>query len=209
MRSPYPRRAFAAGSRYRRRMPLPEPDPPLRDGDVALRPWRPDDAAAVVAAIDGDEAIGSWLELIPQPYDEADARAYLERVAAGWADGSLAGFAIVDAATDEVLGSLGIQIEEPEQGTAETGYWVARAARGRGVASRALGLASRWALRELGLERIQLRAAVGNEPSRRVAEKAGFRYEGVLRSVRFNPRLGRRVDWVVYSLIRADLAGEE
>jgi RimJ/RimL family protein N-acetyltransferase len=76
------------------------------------------------------------------------------------------------------------------------------------VASWALRLASRWALEEVGLERIQLRADVRNEPSLRVAERAGFHREGVLRSARHNPRQGRRMDWVVYSLIRADLAGD-
>jgi RimJ/RimL family protein N-acetyltransferase len=189
-------------------MPLSPPDPPLRDADVALRPWRLEDAAAMRAAIDGDEAIASWLEQIPQPYGEADARAYLESVAAGWADGTSAAFAIVDARTGELLGSLGIRIEEPEQGNAEVGYWVARGARGRGVASRALRLASRWALREGGLERLQLRAEVRNEPSQRVAEKAGFHQEGIMRSARFNPRQGRRMDWVLYSLIRTDLTGD-
>ena len=189
-------------------MPISPPDPPLRDGDVALRPWRLDDAAAMRAAIDGDEAITSWLDQIPQPYGEADARAYLEHVAASWADGSMATFAVVDAGTGELLGSLGIRIEEPEQGNAEVGYWVARGARGRGVASRALRLASRWALRDAGLERIQLRAATRNEPSQRVAEKAGFHREGIMRSARFNPRQGQRVDWVLYSLIRSDLAGD-
>jgi RimJ/RimL family protein N-acetyltransferase len=189
-------------------MPISPPDPPLRDADIALRPWRLDDAAAMRAAIDGDEAIAFWLEQIPQPYDEADARAYLELVVAGWADGSSASFAIVDARTGELLGSLGIRVEEPEQGNAEVGYWVARGARGRGVASRALRLAARWALREAGLERIQLRAAEHNEPSQRVAEKAGFHREGIQRSARFNPRQGRRVDWVVYSLIPSDLTGD-
>jgi RimJ/RimL family protein N-acetyltransferase len=189
-------------------MPISPPDPPLRDGDVALRPWRLDDAAAVRAALDGDEAITSWLDQIPQPYLQDDARAYLARAVAGWADGSSASFAVVDAGTGELLGSLGIRIDEPEEGNAEVGYWVARAARSRGVASRALRLASRWALRETGLERIQLRADVRNAPSQRVAEKAGFRREGVQRSARWNRRQGRRVDWVVYSLIRSDLTGD-
>jgi RimJ/RimL family protein N-acetyltransferase len=189
-------------------MPISPPDPPLRDGDVELRPWRREDARAVAAAIDGDEEIARWLDLIPQPYGEGDAHAYLEQVASGWADGSSAGFAIVDAESGEAVGSLGIRIDEPDQGNAEVGYWLARGARGRGLASRALRLASRWALEEAGLERIQLRADARNEPSQRVAERAGFRREGVLRSARYNARQRRRMDWVVYSLIRSDLAGD-
>ena len=57
-----------------------------------------------------------------------------------------------------------------------------------------------------GAARVQLRAAVGNDASRRVAEKAGFSLEGVLRSSYWNPRLGRRVDWAMYSLLPGELA---
>jgi RimJ/RimL family protein N-acetyltransferase len=56
-----------------------------------------------------------------------------------------------------------------------------------------------------GAARVQLRADVENVASRRVAEKAGFRLEGVLRSAHANPRLGRRQDWAMYSLLPREL----
>ena len=66
-------------------------------------------------------------------------------------------------------------------------------------------LVSKWALTELGWERLQLRADEENLPSQRVAEKAGFTREGVLRSVHFNARQDRRVDFVMFSLLPAEL----
>jgi RimJ/RimL family protein N-acetyltransferase len=87
----------------------------------------------------------------------------------------------------------------------EVGYWVAAEARGRGLCPRAVSLVSRWLIAEHGVERVQLRADVENVPSRRVAEKAGFTQEGVLRSSRYNPRLGRRINFVMYSLLRDEL----
>jgi RimJ/RimL family protein N-acetyltransferase len=60
-------------------------------------------------------------------------------------------------------------------------------------------------LRELGCERLQLRADERNVPSQRVAEKAGFTREGVLRSAHFNARLDRRVDFVMFSLLPSEL----
>ena len=68
-------------------------------------------------------------------------------------------------------------------------------------------LVSRWALRGCGIERLQLRADVLNEASQKVAEKAGFRREGVLRSSRFSARQGRRVDFAMYSLLPDELEG--
>ena len=55
------------------------------------------------------------------------------------------------------------------------------------------------------LARLQLRAAVENVASNRVAEKAGFTREGVLRAQRYNARLDRRVDFVMWSLLREEL----
>jgi RimJ/RimL family protein N-acetyltransferase len=72
------------------------------------------------------------------------------------------------------------------------------------VATRALRLVSVWALDELGLQRISLLAEPENVPSQRVAEKAGFRREGVLRS--FRELKGARRDYVMYSLLPGDLS---
>ncbi len=180
--------------------PLQAPDPPLSDGIVSLRAWRPDDAPAVARCC-SDELIAYWLDMVPQPYTEADARVYLEGAAQAWRDGSGAPFAVADAATGEVIGSMGIRLVAPEDGVAEVGYWTSAEARGRGVTTRALVLVSRWALALPQVERLQLRADLQNVASQRVAEKAGFVREGVLRSAHFSPRQGRRLDWVVYSLL--------
>jgi RimJ/RimL family protein N-acetyltransferase len=168
----------------------------LTDRVVTLRPWREDDAAAIVECMDGEPEIARWLDRVPQPYALEDARAYI----AGIGEQS---FAITDADTGRVLGSIGFGLLE--DGVGEVGYWVRRDIRGRGVATRALVLLSRWALGLEGIARVQLRADVENEPSRRVAERAGFQLEGVLRSAHWNARIGRRQDWAMYSLLPGDV----
>ena len=55
------------------------------------------------------------------------------------------------------------------------------AARGRGVATVAVDAACRWAFGTLGVDRIELCHAVENVASGRVAEKAGYLFEGRLR----------------------------
>ena len=65
-------------------------------------------------------------------------------------------------------------------GFGEIGYWVAAGARGRGVATRATRLLAEWAREALGLTRIEVLPHKDNGPSRRVAEKAGFRDSGAL-----------------------------
>jgi RimJ/RimL family protein N-acetyltransferase len=61
-----------------------------------------------------------------------------------------------------------------------------------------------WALRELRLARLALLTDVDNAASQRVAERAGFTREGILRA--YEERKGQRHDVVSYSLVPADLA---
>jgi RimJ/RimL family protein N-acetyltransferase len=181
------------------------PDPPLSDGVVALRPWEERDVHDIAIACCDDE-IARWLDQVPQPYTDADAREYVAMTRRAWKDSTAATFAITDAVTGEVLGSIGVHWLDPAQSVGEVGYWVKREARGRGVASGALRLVASWAIDGCGLQRLQLRADALNLASQQVAEAVGFTREGVSRSIRFNTRQGRRVDFVVYSLLPGELA---
>jgi RimJ/RimL family protein N-acetyltransferase len=170
-----------------------------------LRPWRLDDAPTLVRRIN-DAAVAAFLDLVPQPYQHADAIAYLTDCAEAWRTGARASFAVCVDGTDGPAGSIGIRWAEIDDGVAEVGYWVAAEVRGRGVATTATRLVARWAFgSEPRLERLELRADVENEPSSRVAAKAGFTREGVLRSARYNVRLERRVDLAIWSLLRDEV----
>lgn len=176
------------------------------EGTVTLRPWSADDADALVRRIN-DPEIAAYLDLVPQPYAAADAHDWFAMTADGWRSGSNATFGIHIDAIDGVGGGIGVRfLSDLDDGCAEIGYWVAAAARGRGVATAATRAAARWAFGAVpDLARLQLRADVENVASNRVAEKAGFTREGVLRAQRYNTRLGRRSDFVMWSLLREEL----
>jgi RimJ/RimL family protein N-acetyltransferase len=106
----------------------------LEDDVVRLRPFEDGDVPAIAAACQ-DPEIPRWTT-VPSPYTEADARAWLE-------SDEEESFAVVDRASGELLGSIGVRYLD--DGSGEVGYWVKREARGRGVATRALGLVARWA----------------------------------------------------------------
>ena len=178
-------------------MALSPPDPPLSDGVVLLRPWGDGDVAAIAAAC-SDPDIPKWIPLVPEPYTDADARDYVRETKEWWADGAAATFAIT--AEGRAVGSIGLHLVALDEQRASVGYWVAREARGRGYASRALRLVSRWALETLGIERLELMAEPENAASCAVAERAGFRREGVLRAHLPTPNRGRR-DVAIYSLL--------
>jgi RimJ/RimL family protein N-acetyltransferase len=171
----------------------------VRGEGVVLRPWRIEDVPAVTAACQ-DAEIARWLAHVPEPYTQADARFYVQDCMA--ASNDRKPFAITDAATGEVIGSIDMRINRMQTG--HVGYWLAAEARGRGLATAALRALSRWAIEELGLGRVELVTDPDNIASQRVAEKAGFRREGVLRSILVN-RDGSRRDGVMFSLLPDEL----
>ena len=181
-------------------VPLSYPDPPLGQGSIALRPWRDSDLETMVA-ICSDPDVARFTR-VPDPYSEADARAWLDALPGRLEAGEDLTFAITEYGGSPV-GSIGLRIDPSDREIAEAGYMVAPAARGRGVATTALRLASRWGLRDLGIARVQLTTHLDNEGSQKVAERAGFRREGVLRS--WAEIRGARVDLAMYSLLASDL----
>lgn len=168
----------------------------LRDGDLVLRPWRDDDVPALVIACN-DPEIGHWIPSIPQPYTEDDARAFI----VGEVRPELRSFAIeVEGA---VAGAIGFTLNSHGY-RGHVGYWIAAQARGQGICTRALRLLARWALDELELQRLDLITDPENVASQRVAQKVGFRREGVLRAHLRHPD-GRIRDSVMFSLMPGEV----
>jgi len=132
---------------------------PLDGGDFVLRHAREDDVEVVNALVD-DEMRRRLL--LPETIDLAMTRLML-----------LHGGALVmaDAATDRPLGGIRLFLHGD---AVEFGYWLGPDARGRGLATRALQLVSAEIVDRLRPSRLELRTTVGNEPSERVAARAGY-----------------------------------
>src|SRR5512147_3257025 len=90
-----------------------------------------------------------------------------------WTAGTRYSFAVRDAITTTLLG--GCELKPLPTGAANLSYWTYPGHRGRGVASRAVALACRFAFDELGLRRVEILTDPDNVPSRRVAVRSGFR----------------------------------
>ncbi|MFF2330753.1 MULTISPECIES: GNAT family N-acetyltransferase [unclassified Streptomyces] len=152
----------------------------LTAGPLLLRPWLPDDAPAVVEAY-RDPAMRAMLRTLVT--DEAEAQQWLRVQQEGRESGSRFSFAVVDRdRSGELVGNVALTYTAAGSG-AEVGYWTAARARGRGIASLALGALTDWAFETFagdGLVRLDLLHQVGNEASCRVAEKSGYGFAEVL-----------------------------
>ena len=166
--------------------------PGLPGRRLRLRPPALGDVPRITEACQDPET-RRWTT-IPVPYSTADAAWFVQEYAGpGWALGHLPVFAVTDADSGDYLGSVDLRLDEA--GAGEVGFVVAPWARGCSVGATALRLLCRWGFADLGLARIEWQAYVGNEGSRRVAEKVGFTVEGLCRS-RLVQRGVRRDGWI-------------
>ena len=151
--------------------------------DLVLRPLVASDEDAVAEAL-RDPEILRWTAgtaVIRTPAEQR-ARRWLEPRIDGWARGN-AVFAVADATTNYVLATVSVRDVNRVPDQAVVAYWVSPAARGRRLAARALDAAACWAFAPdgLGLHRLSLDHALVNVGSCRVATRAGFQLEGVMR----------------------------
>ena len=163
----------------------------LSDDVVTLRAWSSDDAQFIADAC-ADPAIRRY----SVPHDRrghpipavsvTDAASTIDDLTARSQEFAATGrpsgvaFAITDAASGAIAGMCGIDDWSTED-VAQIGYWLAPTARGRGYATRAVVLLTRW-LFELGAARVFLTIVAGNDASVAVARRAGFTYEGTMRA---------------------------
>ncbi|MEV8525893.1 GNAT family N-acetyltransferase [Streptomyces sp. NPDC052000] len=166
--------------------PVGEGEAPLRFQELTghglrLRAWRDDDADvdAVMRGLN-DPEVTRWGPPV-EPLDVAGARAFIHRAAERWAGGRFAPYCVADADTGAPLGSVALHNVFLPMGHAGIGYWLLPEARGRGAVTGAVNLLTAWAFDTVGLHRIDLGHAIGNDSSCRVAERCGYAYEGISR----------------------------
>jgi RimJ/RimL family protein N-acetyltransferase len=152
-----------------------QPQPTLRIDELTVRPWQPGDAVAVVAAY-ADRDIQQWHI---QSLTDGEAAGWLSSWAGRWQAETAAGWAVTEQAV--LVGRVGFRVISLDEGWAEVAYWTVPAARGRGIAARSVRAVSEWMFRAVGLNRIELNHSTLNTASCRIAQKAGFRYEGTRR----------------------------
>lgn len=172
---------------------------------LVLRPFAPSDVPDVHAACQ-DPDIPRYTN-VPDPYRIEDARLFVEETCPdGWRNDTMYTFGVFSGETGQLVGAMCLvrlaQLHTAER-QAELGYWTAKEHRGRGCTVEAARETIRWAFEDLGVERLEWYAEAGNEGSRAVALKAGFRMEGTMRAKIIHQ--GTRRDAWIGSLLPSDL----
>ena len=169
---------------------------------LVVRPLAAADAEAVTGVF-SDKVTRRWLP-VPRDYSSADAETWCTTLASARRDrGEGDHFGIIRRVDDRLVGCAWARRTDWGGCSTELSFAMSAEIRGYGVAPEAVDALCLALLLEHDFQRVELRVTPGNISGRRVAEKAGFTYEGLLRNAGYVN--SGRVDQEVWSLVAADL----
>ncbi len=145
-----------------------------------LRPFSSDDLGLVEEA-SRDDFI-PLITTVPSAWTPRRGQAFIDRQNSRLANGEGWSLAIVEQPSGRAVGQIGLWISHLHKGRAEIGYWVAASGRGCGTACSAVRALSDWAFEHLDIDRLSLFIEPWNIASITTAERAGYEFEGLLRS---------------------------
>ena len=167
-------------------------------GKYLIRSWEPADADALVKHVNNPNVTGTLAVRFPRAYSPEHAKAWIDLCAM---EADPVNFAIVDG--QDAIGGIGLTLQRgTRRRAAEIGFWLAEERWGEGIATEVVTAFAGFAFAQFDLLRLAAYVFDGNGASARVLEKAGFTYEGALRSSIVKD--DKVVDELVYALVRED-----
>jgi ribosomal-protein-serine acetyltransferase len=179
----------------------------LSDGNTLIRTWEEADIDKLYEAVkESIPELHAWLSWCAPDYNRVESELWVGTRRAAWSLEEEYSFAVIDASSNALLGGCGINRIDAAHKTGNLGYWLRSSRTRHGIATAAALLTARFGFETLGLHRIEIIAAVGNAASRRVAEKTGSVFEGILRG-RIQVE-NRAHDAALYSLLSQEFKAE-
>ncbi|HGF7528491.1 TPA: GNAT family N-acetyltransferase, partial [Vibrio cholerae] len=144
------------------------------------------------------EYLSQWLAWPPHVNSEEFFLSFIKRSLHDYADGKSLVCGMIYK--DKLVGNISFNSISYQLKKVEMGYWLSSDYQGKGIVSRSVLKLIDVAFTDLDMEKVQISAATGNQPSRNVCERLGFVLEGTItRAENLN---GRIVDHAVYGLDR-------
>ena len=171
------------------------------DDETEIRLFAEQHADRLFALVDENrEYLREWLPWVDGTKTAEETRKFIK--------GSLEQFAANEGFSaglwhrGELAGSIGSHKIDWSNKKVEVGYWISAGFQGKGIVTRATRALVDYLFDELGLNRVEIHCAEGNKKSRAIAERLGFRQEGILRQATL--LYDHYQDMVIYGMLRED-----
>ena len=180
----------------------------IKGNKIGIRTFRKEDVVPFYAA--AAESIEHMHEFMPwchPNYSIEESEAWVTSRGEAWESADEYSFIIYSMENDELLGGVAINQINPAHKIGNIGYWVRKNALNKSMATEAISLVAAFGFETLGLNRLEIVTLPNNGASRKVAENAGAKYEGIMQG-----RLlvhGKALDACMYSLVEQLTKGAE
>ncbi len=141
-----------------------------------------------------------WLPWVDQMHTVANFAYYISDTKKRAAEKTDFGFAII--IDKHLAGRIGLHHINQQNKIGEIGYWLANGLQGKGIMTRCCRAIIDHGFTQLGLNRIEIKCAVGNDKSLAIAEKLQFKQEGILRQAEWQN--GKFIDLYLYAMLKVE-----
>lgn len=172
------------------------------NNNITLKSLEANDAKDIFHIIDTQRAyLGEWLPFVDFTKRLNDSEAFVKSVVEAPQDKFEHVFSI--RKNDQFIGLIGFKSTDKINAKTEIGYWISQDYQKQGIVTESVKRICALAFQELQMNRIQIKCAVGNLPSRNIPIKLGFKFEGIERAgERVNDITFRNLE--VYSLLKSE-----
>lgn len=171
------------------------------DDELVLKLLMPEHARHMYPLVERSrERLRQWLPWVDSVTEQAHIDSFVKKAVRQGSENG--GFTAGLWVREELAGIIGYhEIDWPNR-SAGIGYWLGEGYEGKGYMTSACRVFADYALLEMELNRIEIRCATGNLPSRAIPERLGFIFEGVIRQAEKLP--SGYVNHAVYGLLRSE-----
>jgi ribosomal-protein-serine acetyltransferase len=150
------------------------------DTELELKQLELSDATDIFTTIDNQrEYLGKWLPFVALTNNLSDSENFVSSVVNASEDAFEYVFTIRKQNT--FVGIIGFKDTDKQNKKTEIGYWLSENAQKQGIVTKSVDTLCDFAFNRQGINRIQIKCAAGNIPSKNIPQKLGFRFEGIER----------------------------
>lgn len=176
------------------------------NSDLTLVSLNAEDAKTMFQLVDHNrDFLGKWLPWVKHTKTVEDSEKYISYVRKKYEEKKVMDLGIFYQNT--FVGCIGLHEIDSINKKTSIGYWLGESYQGRGIMHESVKALIRHSFHTLGMNRIEIRSAVGNTRSRKVIERLGLKFEGILREAEWvNDHF---VDHEVFSILKSEIENSE
>ena len=170
---------------------------------IILRSWKNEDVESLVEGLNNIN-VSKWLAAVPYPYTKKDAEEFIAYAKQLEQNASEIKLAIVLKENNKVIGGTTIQNINKKDGTCTGGIWLNEQYQKNGYGTEAFSIRAEYCFEMLGLRRLENGYFAGNEKSRKMQEKLGYKNEGIRRKKYLCLATNEYIDECITGLLKED-----